>query len=171
MKKFGLAAAFLLMIAVYLLPYRLTLVSGPSMTPTIADGTLLLVDRSYYSHRPIQRGDIVTFHYGREIYLKRVYGLPGDEIIQLHTPGAPDTIVLPDQVARVEHSVIRRQPGAALLRVKVPAGRLYLLGDGGMLSRDSRDFGTVAQAAVTGKVISWPGVESALSGRQVAALR
>lgn len=150
-KRMVFVALLTLLITVYFTPYRLTLVKGQSMTPTIKSGQLLLVDRGYYHSHALRRGDVVTFRHNGETFIKRIYALPGDEVIQLCTPGSPNMIVPPEQEERYRRSILSRQPEAKLVKTRIAPGQVFMLGDGNMFSRDSRDFGTVAQQTVIGK--------------------
>jgi signal peptidase I len=53
-------------------------VTGPSMLPTLQPGDTLLVNRR--SRGDLRRGELVTFQAGPEPLVKRVIGLPGDQI-------------------------------------------------------------------------------------------
>lgn len=70
-----------------------------SMVPTLTVGDLILVSKYHYGIRlpvinkkivdnhPVQRGDVIVFRYPvdpRQDYIKRVVGLPGDEISYLN---------------------------------------------------------------------------------------
>ncbi|HZR15994.1 MAG TPA: signal peptidase I [Verrucomicrobiae bacterium] len=68
--------------AVGLLRWRfcLCLAIGHSMWPTLASGDLLLLDRWAYVHKDPSRGDIIVGRMGRDLLVKRVVGLPGEEI-------------------------------------------------------------------------------------------
>ena len=56
------------------------LLQGPSMQPTCQDGQFAVVNKLAYLFRPPQRGDLVCVWTGKELYNKRIVGLPGDEI-------------------------------------------------------------------------------------------
>jgi signal peptidase I len=77
----GLAMALVLLLGSWfvLVPVR---AHGPSMTPTYADGQLLLVNRLAYRFGEIRRGDVVaiTLHGGKAVLVKRIIGLPGERI-------------------------------------------------------------------------------------------
>jgi signal peptidase I len=60
--------------------YQLTIVVGESMLPTLQPGELLLVNRRAYTHESPSRGDVIVAHYGQDFILKRIVGLPGEEV-------------------------------------------------------------------------------------------
>ena len=58
-------------------------VQGFSMMPRLSNNERLFVDKLGINIRPIERGDVVVFHYPRDpsqSFIKRVIGLPGDEV-------------------------------------------------------------------------------------------
>jgi signal peptidase I len=96
------AGLFPVILAVFLLrsflfePFKIP--SG-SMVPTLTVGDLILVNKYHYGIRlpvinrkiadnhPVARGDVVVFRYPvdpRQDYIKRVVGLPGDEVAYLN---------------------------------------------------------------------------------------
>jgi signal peptidase I len=60
--------------------YRFALVAGDSMFPTLKSGELLLVDERAYDHVEPRRGDIVVARYSGGLVVKRIVGLPGEEV-------------------------------------------------------------------------------------------
>ena len=60
--------------------YRLVIVSGTSMLPTVKPGDVLLIDRRAYEQFEPARGDIVVAHSSAGLVVKRVVGLPGEEV-------------------------------------------------------------------------------------------
>jgi len=60
--------------------YELVLVVGKSMLPTLTPGDLLIVDKKAYCCREPVRGDIVLAEYRKELVIKRIIGLPGEEV-------------------------------------------------------------------------------------------
>lgn len=85
-----------------------TLIVGNSMLPTLRNGEFAAVNKLAYVFQAPQRGDIVVIRTGSGLLVKRVVGLPGEEIavrhgafyvngVQLHEPCAhcghyPDNI-------------------------------------------------------------------------------
>ena len=56
------------------------LVSGSSMMPTLRDGQVVLVNKLAYCFHAPKRGEIVSIWTGRELMIKRIIGLPGEEL-------------------------------------------------------------------------------------------
>ncbi len=152
----GIILLFLFALGIYFQPYRLGIVTGESMTPTLHSGQLLLIDRNYYKHHKITRGDVISCRVNGKTLVKRVYALPGDEVIQLHcdSDDVGDIIVRPHMIIKVIQSFIERPTAMRVIRFEVDSDFVYLLGDGGSLSIDSRNFGPVPQNQIIGKVVN-----------------
>jgi signal peptidase I len=56
------------------------IVVGESMEPTLHSGQLAVANRLAFLFRPPRRGDIVVVWSGRDLIIKRIVGLPGEEI-------------------------------------------------------------------------------------------
>jgi signal peptidase I len=168
-------------------PFRIP--SG-SMMPTLLVGDFILVNKFKYGIRlPVinkkiididkpKRGDIVVFRYPRDPrvdYIKRLIGLPGDQIIyrnkQLYVNGkyVPRTYTARYQgvgggknmtgaqefiedLTGVKHHILRveRQPGVNRNYI-VPPGHYFMMGDNRDNSNDSRFWGTVPEENLVGK--------------------
>ncbi len=57
-----------------------TLILGESMGPTLHPGQLAGINRLAYHFRPPRRGEVVAIRTRRELMVKRIVGLPGEEI-------------------------------------------------------------------------------------------
>lgn len=64
--------------------YSLTVVVGTSMMPTYRGGNILIVDRTAYRQRDPARDEVVIVRLGEELLVKRVVGLPGEEVEVQH---------------------------------------------------------------------------------------
>jgi signal peptidase I len=62
--------------------FKLAVVAGESMLPTLRPGDLLIVDRRAYGYEQPRRDDIVVGRQGTGWIVKRVVGLPG-EIVEV----------------------------------------------------------------------------------------
>ncbi len=147
----------LLSFAFYLLLNTLTArirVYGYSMVPTFRGGEWVLVNRlAYRFGRMPQRGDIVVFHPNngsQEDYIKRVIGLPGDEILIQN-----GTIFINNRPLR-ESYVTERPRYSGYWRV--PEGHVFVLGDNRNHSTDSHTLGPVPMDRIIGRavLIYWP---------------
>jgi signal peptidase I len=132
-------------------------VSSDSMRPMFEAGDVVLVSRSVPALEELSRGDLVVFRSpedGRPT-LKRVVGLPGEEVVVLdsvlHVDGRP--VVEP----YVDHPLI---DGYYSRTYRVPAGAVFVMGDHRGNSVDSRDYGPVDQERLVGTVLGrvWPPV-------------
>lgn len=56
------------------------LVEGRSMLPALRPGQIVGVNKLAYRRKPPNRGDLVLFSTGQELFIKRIVGLPGEEI-------------------------------------------------------------------------------------------
>ncbi len=128
-------------------------VDGESMEPTLLSGEYVMVNRLSYRFGSPQRGDIIIFHppiNPGEEYVKRVIGLPGDEV------EVKNKVVYVNGQALDETylNVTTNYPGTW----RVPAGQLFVLGDNRNNSEDSHDWGTLPMANIIGKavLIYWP---------------
>jgi signal peptidase I len=130
-------------------------VSSASMSPTLPQGAVVLVDRRGVDPARLARGDVVTFRWpgSQEQVLKRVVALPGDTVVTvdavLHVNGRP-----------VEEPYVdfSEYEGMFTAQVTVPDGAVYVLGDNRIDSVDSRDLGPLPLRAVDGVAVArlWP---------------
>lgn len=109
-----------------------------SMENTIMTGDRVLGFRwSYFSSVP-QRGDVVMFYFPddeREIYVKRVIGLPG-ETIQI----IGGKVYVNEQEQPLEEPYIKGVPSGDFGPYSVPEGSYFMLGDNRLHSWDSRKW-------------------------------
>lgn len=124
-----------------------------SMEPTLVQGEILMVNKMQYKFGEMQYGDIITFHYPLDPerdYVKRLIGLPGDEIVI-------ENGVLFVNGLELYEPYISASPeyeGTWL----VPQRNLFVLGDNRNPSADSHIWGFVPFENVIGKafLVYWP---------------
>jgi signal peptidase I len=131
-------------------------VDGFSMRPTLEDGEFILVNRLAYKLGDPKRGEIIVFRspvVPDEDLIKRVIGLPGDEIEvrdgAVYVNGSP-----------LDEPYIAASPIYSG-KWQVVDGFLFVLGDNRNDSSDSHSWGLVPMANVVGRsiLIYWPFAE------------
>jgi signal peptidase I len=141
-------------------------VENISMRPTLKPGEFLLVNKLAYRVGEINRGDIIVFHYPlnpQEDYIKRVIGLPGDEVIvrdgQVYVNRQPLT-----------ENYIAAPPGYEDTW-QVPDNEVFVLGDNRNQSSDSHNWGFVPYENIVGRavVVYWPLSEMKVLSQPVIA--
>ena len=131
-------------------------IPSQSMVPTLKVQDRVLVNKFIYRFTEPQRGDIVVFKSvegGGEDLIKRVVGVPGDEIAvrggTLFVNGEPQK----------EPYVNEKFPDRSFsARTTVPDGHYFMMGDNRANSRDSRYFGPVPKKNIEGEAFLrfWP---------------
>jgi signal peptidase I len=149
LSRLGSAAqAFGLVVVAYVLLFHLSVVRGASMNPGIHDGDRILVDHLSYMFGGVRRGDVVVLRCPVDPsldYIKRVIGLPGDEV------RIEDGSVYVNGALLDEPYVASPDRRSKLLE-KVAPDHYFVLGDNREHSSDSREFGQVARQLLRGRV-------------------
>lgn len=120
-----------IVLALLMYTLRLTVISGPSMEPTLSPGNVAVIGRTITNPEP---GDIVLIDKEGRLIIKRVVAIEGQEVS------------LPDDPVYT---------GPYWGSNTIPEGYIFLAGDNAENSKDSRytDFGLVAIEDVWGKVL------------------
>lgn len=132
-------------------------VENISMQPTLQPGEFIIVNKMAYRLGDVGYGDIVVFHYSpQEDYIKRVIGLPGDQI-----EVESGLVYINGQPLREPYI---NSPPIYNGSWEVPAGRIFVLGDNRNQSSDSHKWGFVPVENLVGKalVVYWPLSEAKL---------
>lgn len=133
---------------------RVSIVQGGSMEPSIVTGERILVNLLVYDFYTPRRGEVIVFRYPRDHskdYIKRVIGLPGEEVEIRDGETLVNGKRLPEPyVTHRDHKNVRR--------IKLDAGELFVMGDNRANSEDSRSWGALPVALVRGKAsfVFWP---------------
>ena len=136
--------------------YQPVKVEGTSMWPGLEDQERIFINKFVYHLEPIERGDIVVFHYPRDpakSYIKRVIGVAGDRV------RITDGTVFVNGIA-LNESYVPEDYGdrRSMAETVVPPDSFFVLGDHRSMSNDSREFGSVERKYIYGKAVFvyWP---------------
>ena len=135
------------------------LVSGSSMEPNFKDGDYLLVDELAYRFREPVRGEVVVFKYPgdhKTYYIKRIIGLPGERVVV----NGDSVSVYGTDGKKIELN----EPYIAEMSIQkdidetLSENEYFVMGDNRDFSYDSRSWGPLTRADVTGlvKFRLWP---------------
>ncbi|KAF2710097.1 LexA/Signal peptidase [Pleomassaria siparia CBS 279.74] len=124
---------------------------GVSMVPTIPSNfrsqPWIVTSKLHRRGRGIRVGDMVAFNHpmmAGSVGAKRVIGMPGD-FVSVYTPGKKDEDL---QDLNISGGEVREEV------FRVPEGHCWVAGDNLEWSRDSRIFGPLPLALVTGKIVA-----------------
>jgi len=136
-------------------------VQGASMEPNFYTKQYLIVDEISYHFRDPERGEVVVFHNPRnesEFYIKRVVGLPGEEVdvdngkVKITNSEHPqgfsfDESYLPPGTETRGNATFR-----------LGKDEYFVMGDNRLQSFDSRSWGPVKRSEIVGvvRLRLWP---------------
>lgn len=142
------------------------IVYGQSMMPTIQDRDRVIINKIGYDIGTPQRFDMIVFHATEDTdYIKRVIGLPGDQIeyrndlLYINGEAVEETYLNGikekyKSATYTEDFKLEELTGV----MNVPENHLFVLGDNRRNSIDSRYIGFVSFETIVGKVdlSYWP---------------
>jgi signal peptidase I len=145
-------AVLCLLVAAFFM--RLPQVSGRSMEPLIHSGEYVLINTFAFRFGAPRRGEVVAFRHegdAREVFIKRVIGLPGNRIRidrgRVYVDGT-----------KQEEPYVQDPDDRSVPEIIVPPASVYVLGDNRANSEDSRAFGPVSDNRLIGRAVAgvWP---------------
>ncbi|MDD3349924.1 MAG: signal peptidase I [Eubacteriales bacterium] len=133
-----------------------TIVKEHSMLPTLNENDYIFLSKqSYRIHKP-ERGDIIVFHTDllqangdEKLLIKRIIGLPGDEIY------ISEGVVYLNGEKLEEDYTLDGYTASEMDALVVPEDELFVMGDNRQNSTDSREetIGCVDQDLIVGKAV------------------
>lgn len=151
----SIASAVIIAFLLYSFVFVFVKVDGPSMMDTLHDQNYLFVWRLGYHLGTPQRGDVVICHYPDKDgkyddvnYVKRVIGLPGEQV------SMKDGYVYVDgRVVDEPYLTPLRRGSYTMDPIVLGAGEYFVLGDNRINSADSRQVGPIKVDQIIGKAV------------------
>ena len=153
-----------IILVLFMLLFRVVVVSGPSMMSTLIDGDYLIVLNQFFVGEP-QAGDIVViskadYDNGTPI-IKRVIATEGQEVLIRNQKVYVDGVLLNEPYI---HGLPTTSPTGEDYRVIVEPGCVFVMGDNRVQSKDSRSsqIGQIDCRQIIGKAIFciFPGADA-----------
>jgi signal peptidase I len=163
-----LCIALIAIFVLKLVVYQQVVVDGKSSYPNYDDDQMLLINQI---DKNFERGQVVAVYSDKEVaknanyftrfnakfYLKRVIGLPGEEIeiiggtVIIYNRDNPTGAILNENYVLDSAKSQQNNAKEIMARRKIPFGEYFLMGDNRPCSADSRSFGTFSSFAIFGK--------------------
>ncbi|KQU67393.1 signal peptidase I [Phycicoccus sp. Root101] len=125
-------------------------VTSQSMSPSYERGDEVLIVKIGLRARALEHGDVVAFRApgSGSLMIKRVAGVGGDQV------GIEDGVLtLNGDPVSEAYLTQESVDGTYFGPVRVPPGRVFVLGDARAGSIDSRAFGAISRQAIVGRVL------------------
>ena len=122
------------------------IVNGDSMDSTLKNGDVMILNKMYTTE-DIKRFDIVVIKYEGRYIIKRIIGMPGDEV------KIEDNTLYINGKIYVQDFLDKDTETENFIMKEVPKDHYFVLGDNREVSLDSRSFGPVSAEDIKGKAI------------------
>ena len=127
--------------------FSFALAIGDSMLPTLNSGDLLLISRKSYRQLEPCRGDIVLARLQHDLVVKRVVGLPGEEV------EVKDGCLYINGVLIPEHQIVTNVVKFDIAKGKLFPGRFATLGDNRAIPPIQTIHPIISKDQIFGKVL------------------
>ena len=144
-KDFVKALIFFLVLQTYFI--QGFVIEGACMEPQLCSREKIMVNKFVYKLHEPAVGDVVVFSFPldpQKDFIKRVVGIPGD-IVEIR-----DGFLYRNGV-RVEENFVREYVFGSFGPLKVPTGKVCVMGDNRNNSHDSRSWGLLDMGNVKGR--------------------
>ena len=137
-------------------------VRGASMEPNFHNGEYLVIDQLSYRLSQPKRDDVIVFRYPldeSQFFIKRIIGLPGDEVIIGNSQIEIKNTSYPNGVLLNESQYLSSDvTTGGQVDVRLGSDEYFVLGDNRPSSSDSRVWGLVKRSEIVGRVWvrAWP---------------
>lgn len=147
-------------VVVYIFISSPHIVVGDSMFPNFVNGEYLINNKLSVAFNTLQRGDVINFQYDpTEEFIKRIIGLPGNTIelkngyVYINGKRLNESAYLGSKVETFGGEFLPNN-----VKIVVPQGEYFVMGDNRSVSFDSRSWGFVKKSSIHGTAwfVFWP---------------
>ena len=150
MSKYIIIVVVMLLLVIFVVTFHQVI--GPSMTPTVKEGSVVLVNKFIYNIRDIKRNEIIILKHDEKFMIKRVIGLPGEKI------------EYKDNILYINGKKVNEKFLKKGIKTEdydtgvIPKNKYFVLGDNRENSEDGNDYGLISKKDIVGKawIILWP---------------
>lgn len=150
MKKifFGLKIIILIATLILIFSIGFAKVDGNSMKPTLDNNDIVIYRKNTNN---IKRFDIIIIKVNNELFIKRVIGLPGENIRYLDNKLYINNVIVdePFQKSLTKDFNIND----VIFKEEIPNNKVLVLGDNRLYSHDSREFGLIDISDIEGVML------------------
>lgn len=125
-----------------------SIVEGQSMEPTLEDGEKVILNKVIYRFSKPKRGDIVIIQTSSKHYVKRVIGLPGENIeVNNHA-----LLINGKEYDESYIDFDALNDTGDVDPVQIPGDSYFVMGDNRAISKDSRNgLGLITESEIIGR--------------------
>lgn len=127
--------------------YDIIRISGPSMSPYLKDGDFVIIEKY---KKEYSRFDVVVLKKDSDIYVKRIIGLPMEEIYYQENSLFVNNLIVTEDFS---HGMTADTTFFTGNYNRIPNHSYIVLGDNREDSIDSRGFGIVREEEIIGRIV------------------
>ena len=122
------------------------LTSGESMVPLLNDGQIIQINKMAYILKSPERGDVVVVKMGKQYLIKRIVGLPREEVSMVRGAMLIDGVPLPERYVMSEGNW-------DIKRGSLGDRKYLVIGDNRTASGGSRAFAVLKPKDIVGRMV------------------
>jgi signal peptidase I len=124
-----------------------TFIVGNSMAPTYSHGDINVIYHLAYLNSEPSRGDIVAVRLEKELLVKRIVGLPGEEVGLFYGVRILDGKPAPEPYLKLDSGWMLMPP------VQLGPDEYLVIGDNRGMSMEDHTFGVVKREKIIGRML------------------